>query len=480
MNASRERVKAKWVGYRGYSHAEMAATMVVTRTEDPRWRWLFPVTRSTRSFLTSQFPALLVTYGVAVALIGIAAVIERSVPLQLLEMWLAESVLSIAIRTALVARVSRASPVEIARRPLLRLLPLFAIVLAALHWSWTAVIFVGAALDLTTVVVLLVFVMLSVAAVGVLPATPVICLVYMVPMWLVTAYELLHADWVSVGTFAILLAAVAAILLAASYVVVSGVRRNLIHGDEVDLLVDELRKRNAEVEGLRTAAGNDLATRSSFFASASHDFRQRVHAMKLLAQSSPDDGPNVDAAALARLSSILEDLESYMTEVLQFARLEATTSQAQRRPQQLQQVFQQIELRFEDVASARRVDLRVRATRVVLNTDGALLLRVLENLVSNAIKFTRSQVHIAARRRGPNVSIEVRDQGAGIPPECVDRIFDAFYQVREAPDAAQGVGLGLAIVKRLTDALGYRIEVQSTPGRGTLMRVLIPVQDVIA
>jgi signal transduction histidine kinase len=291
---------------------------------------------------------------------------------------------------------------------------------------------------------------------------------------------LLHSNWVSAGTFMILLAALAAVLWSAFYIVVSGVRRYLVRGDEVDLLVAELRDRNAEVEGLRNTAARNLATRSAFFTSASHDFRQRVHAMKLLAQAGHADAPQSQRSALARLSAVVEDLETYMTDVLEFARLESATLIPERSVLRLQQVFQRIELQFEEIASAKEVELRVRATSSSLRTDGAMLVRILENLVSNAIKFTRGRVLLAARMHGRNACIEIWDQGPGIPPDSIDKVFDAFYQGQATQeDAGEGVGLGLAIVKRLTDALGYRIEVISKPGRGTLMRMVVPAEDVM-
>lgn len=88
---------------------------------------------------------------------------------------------------------------------------------------------------------------------------------------------------------------------------------------------------------------------------------------------------------------------------------------------------------------------------------------------------------LVARMQGGKTYLEVRDQGPGIPPDCVDKVFDAFYQGQATlEDAMGGVGLGLAIVKRLADALGYRIEVISSPGRGTLMRLIIPAEDAIS
>jgi signal transduction histidine kinase len=169
-----------------------------------------------------------------------------------------------------------------------------------------------------------------------------------------------------------------------------------------------------------------------------------------------------------------------MTDILEFARLESASLDPERKSVRLQSMFQQIDVRFEDIAVASNVDLRIRATPVSLCTDASMVVRILENLVSNAIKFTRARVLLTARRRGSELYVEVRDQGPGVPPDSIDKVFDAFYQGQDTRESSeQGVGLGLAIVKRLADALGYRMEVVSRPGRGTLMRLVIPGSDLI-
>jgi signal transduction histidine kinase len=177
---------------------------------------------------------------------------------------------------------------------------------------------------------------------------------------------------------------------------------------------------------------------------------------------------------------VVDDLETYMTDVLEFARLERASHDPVRKNVYLQHLFQSVDVAFEEIAMAKKIDLRIRATQLIVNTDGAMLLRILENLASNAIKFSRSRVLLSARRRGPEVYIEVRDQGSGIPADSVESVFDAFYQGSYEPaQSGRGVGLGLAIVKRLVEALGYRMEVLSRPGSGTLMRVIVPSQDVV-
>lgn len=470
-----ERVTTR--GFQGYSAAEMAATSALAQKERPGWRWLFPVTRATRDFVKEQIPVLQGSYALAVGLIYWAAHIDGVVSQPLMRWWLLESVASIALRSLLYIPVVRASPVEVASQPALRLAPLLAVMLGAGHWVWTATIFVRSSLDLTTLVVFLAFVMLSIACIALAPASPATCVVYLLSLWLAMAYKLSHADGAGISTFAVLLAALASILWMTFHTVVGGVRRYLLRSDEADLLVLKLRQRNAEVEGLRSAAARELVTRSAFFASASHDLRQRVHAMKLVAHSAPGVAAKhgVPGGSLTRVAGLVDDLESYMTDVLEFARLETTGASPAWQRFGLQRLFQQLEVEFEDVAAAKRVEFRARATRLMVHSDAAMLLRILENLVANAIKFTNGRVLLVARRRADGVVIDIRDQGPGIRPEHCELVFEAFFQgFNESRDARQGVGLGLAIVKRLAAALGYPIEVHSWPGRGTLMRLVIP------
>jgi signal transduction histidine kinase len=470
-------------GYQGYGHEEMAATSVRARVEDPRWRWLFPVTRSTREFVTAQIPVLQLTYVAAVALIYLAAEIQGPVlSSMLMGWWITESVASIVVRSFLYLPVIRASPVEVAASAHLRLAPLLAVLLGAAHWIWTALIFVGPRLDLVTVVIILTFVMLTIACIAIAPASPAACAIYSLALWPTLAYKLVHADWVSPLVLTALALAVAGTLWISFHTTIGRVRSYLIRSDEVDLLVNQLRERNSEVEAMRNAASREYANRSEFFSSASHDFRQRVHAMKLLAQSGLAEATAHPGArsAVARLAAVVEDLETYMSDVLDFARLESATLTPRREIHRLQDTFQKIDVQFEDVAVAAGAELTILATPLVVRSDPAMLVRILENLVSNAIKFTRHRVLVSARHRAGGIYVDVRDQGPGIPSECQGAVFEAFYQAPGTSEhTRQGVGLGLAIVKRLADALGYEVEVHSRPETGTLIRLVIPSADVL-
>ncbi|MCW5660127.1 MAG: HAMP domain-containing histidine kinase [Burkholderiaceae bacterium] len=470
--------QSRWArGFKGYSSEEQVRTAGLTRREDPRWRWVLPVTRSTRDFFIEQMPALVTTYCIAVALIFVAATMDRLVSRWLMSAWLLESVLSIAARLLILRRVFGASTAEVASRPTLRLLPLLAIVLAAIHWSWTATLFIGPDLNLTTVVVLLTYVMLSVACLGLAPASPVICAAYVVPMWIATGWMLQSSNWASTGVLVVLVAAFGGVMWSAFYIVVSGVRRYLVRSDEVDLLMNKLRDRNAEVEELRNVAAADLEMRSAVFASASHDLRQRIHAIKLIAHSPlASSAVFIDRPRLMRrLTAAIEDLEAFVTDVLHFVRFDSEVKPPKEQKVLLQDVLQRIEVQFEEEAASRQVQLRTRVTHLAVRTDPVMLTRIVDNLVSNGIKFTRGGVLVSARRRDEDVHLEVWDQGPGISSE---RLFTRAPAAAWAP-SRDGFGLGLLIVRRLSDALGYQVDVHGRPGHGTRVRVVIPASDAI-
>jgi signal transduction histidine kinase len=296
-------------------------------------------------------------------------------------------------------------------------------------------------------------------------------------MWIATGWMLLSSDWASAGALIVLAAAFGGVIWSAFFIVVSGVRRYLVRSDEVDLLMKKLRDRNVEVERLRKVAAADLETGSAVFASASHDLRQRIHAIKLLAHSSPTSGAAVAdrPKLMRRLTESIEDLEVFVTDVLHFVRFDSDVKLPERRKVLLQDVLQRIAVQFEEVAASRQVGLRTRATRLAVRTDPVMLSRVVDNLVSNAIKFTRRDVLVSARRRNADLHLEVWDQGPGISSDGLSAhaLGDTGAPTRD------GFGLGLLIVRRLSEALGYQVDIHARPGQGTRVRVVIPASEVL-
>ena len=201
--------------------------------------------------------------------------------------------------------------------------------------------------------------------------------------------------------------------------------------------------------------------------------------MKLLTHTALVSDESGRRHSLSAISRSVAELESYVRDVLGFARIESMTATPNYKKVHVQDVFQRLAVEFESVSGSRNVDLRFRATSAVIETDECILSRVLENIIGNAIKFTRHGVIVAARRHAGLWSIEVWDQGPGIPDESMERVFTSFYQRRGSDGRRRaGVGLGLAIVKRLAERLQYTIDVRSRIGRGSVFKVRVASSDL--
>src|SRR5581483_9683507 len=122
------------------------------------------------------------------------------------------------------------------------------------------------------------------------------------------------------------------------------------------------------------------------------------------------------------------------------------------------------------------LDLRVLSTRLAVRSDPQLLRRIVQNFLSNALRYTRNgRIVLGARRRGDAVAIEVWDTGPGIAPQHLKAIFDEFQRLdHPSPWGEKGLGLGLAICERIARMLGHRLSVRSRPGRGSVFSIEVP------
>lgn len=219
----------------------------------------------------------------------------------------------------------------------------------------------------------------------------------------------------------------------------------------------------------------ELRTKNQFFNEASHDFRQRLHGMQLLINTAQRTTQEDAPAVVARVKAATADLQRYLDNFLEIARLEASTeARPLVGPINLQDVFQQLELQFEDAARHQGVNLTFRYTQAVLRTNEKTLLRILENLVSNAVKFARGRVLVVARPRGGRLEIWVCDNGDGIPVLPSLSLFDAFVQGRNVGRIGgdRGFGLGLSIVMRAAGLLGAKVVVCAKSGQGSTVKLI--------
>jgi signal transduction histidine kinase/DNA-binding NarL/FixJ family response regulator len=220
--------------------------------------------------------------------------------------------------------------------------------------------------------------------------------------------------------------------------------------------------------------------KTRFFAAASHDLRQPLHAIGLLAASLNDGAaaPAQHAKTADHIVRNVEALNQLFNQVLDLARLESGVTQVIRLHFRLAELFERVGSQYRPQAAAKGLALRIAPTSLVVHGDPVLLERVLSNLLSNAVRYTEEgAIWMGLRRSGRRSGgyIEVRDSGIGIPLEEQERIFEEFYQVANPQrDARQGHGLGLPTVRRLVGLMGGELQLRSAPGRGSVFR--FPVQ----
>ncbi|WP_207462853.1 PAS domain S-box protein [Azospirillum sp. SYSU D00513] len=227
----------------------------------------------------------------------------------------------------------------------------------------------------------------------------------------------------------------------------------------------------------REAAEEASRSKTRFLAAASHDLRQPVQsALLFLDGVAAHVRDEVGRSALKGLDSSLDALKWMLDGLLDVSRLDAGIVTTQVKTVSVAEVLTQAAHAFAPMAAAKGLRLQVRPCDVQVRSDPVLLGRILRNLLENAVRYTeKGDIALLCAERGDHLTIQVQDTGIGIPPDQLDRIFEEFYQVGNSErDRSQGLGLGLAIVKRLADLLDHPIEVQSTPGSGTVFTIRVP------
>ncbi|MCS6945956.1 MAG: ATP-binding protein [Sutterellaceae bacterium] len=249
---------------------------------------------------------------------------------------------------------------------------------------------------------------------------------------------------------------------------------------ENEVLVAQLMAEKKIAEDARRAAETATRSKTQFFAAASHDLRQPLQAIGIYVSLLRKRAQGPLEPLVASLSSAVESLSKLVEELLEISRLESGAIQPRIQQVLLDDVFRSLEQEFMPQAAAKGLALRVRRCGLAIDSDPLLLLRVLRNLLANAIKYTKKGgVLLAARRRGGLVSIGVWDTGPGIQKHELDRIFEEFYRGSTSRGQEKGgFGLGLSIVKRICSVLGHPLVVTTRPGTGSVFRVEVPLSTV--
>ncbi|MBE0550043.1 MAG: hybrid sensor histidine kinase/response regulator, partial [Rubrivivax sp.] len=243
----------------------------------------------------------------------------------------------------------------------------------------------------------------------------------------------------------------------------------------------ELHLRLAQTQAAREEAEQASIAKSRFFAAASHDLRQPLHAMGLFAEALRQRAHDPEVASLVNsINESVDALEGLFGELLDITRIDTGGVDVAAAPLRLRELFARLRLHFEPTAFEKGLMLSFRGEQHVAHADPVLLERVLRNLVSNAIRYTDDGgVLVSCRPRGGKLLLQVWDTGIGISEASLPRIWDEFFQAQsKRPLQAhhrKGLGLGLAIVKRLAGLMGAPIGVRSRVGHGTVFSIEVPV-----
>ena len=250
---------------------------------------------------------------------------------------------------------------------------------------------------------------------------------------------------------------------------------------------DITRRRQAAAaleEAKQVAEAANLA-KSRFLAAASHDLRQPLQTLALLqgllarAVTGTAGGAAGEAKAaglVQRMDETLGAMSGMLDTLLDINQIEAGVVRAELADVPVGGLLDRMRDEFTYHAQAKGLALRVMPCTAIIRTDPRLLEQMLRNLISNALKYTRTgRVLLGCRHHAGTLSIEVWDTGIGIPAAELGAVFDEYHQVgNEARERGRGLGLGLSIVQRLGKLLGHPVRVRSRPGRGSVFIVDAP------
>lgn len=242
-------------------------------------------------------------------------------------------------------------------------------------------------------------------------------------------------------------------------------------------LLHSLQQRAADAERAQVQLERANQHKSRFLAACSHDLSQPFQAMRLFHAVLAGRVGESERVIIDRLGEAMSHGEDLLKALLDVSTIESGLTQIAPAAIPLQDVFDRVEIMFAGQAAARGLRLSITPTRLRIVSDPILLMRILSNLVANALKYTQAgRVLLGVRRQGTRLSIQVWDSGEGIAPEHLDDIFDDFYQVANSErDKRHGIGLGLGIVRRLAEMLNHPVQVRSRLGEGSVFSVTVPL-----
>ena len=241
--------------------------------------------------------------------------------------------------------------------------------------------------------------------------------------------------------------------------------------------VTKRKKMEREIIAARQAAERANKANSAFLAAASHDLRQPVQALSLL--NGALRRTVKDPLALEMVESqehSLTAMTNLLNSLLDISRLDAGAVRPEIEDFSIQRLVDRLSAEFSRQAIHKGLKFDAESCNTVIRTDPNLIGEIIQNFVSNAIRYTdKGNVHLGCEEIGDKLRVKVTDTGIGIDQDQLEEIFTEFHQCKTPGSNTEGFGLGLAIVRRLADLLGHEVTVDSSPGEGSCFCIAMPV-----
>ncbi len=235
--------------------------------------------------------------------------------------------------------------------------------------------------------------------------------------------------------------------------------------------------RTLELAIAKAKADEANISKTRFLAAASHDVLQPLNAARLYASSLLERSPPAELGRLARnIDASLDGVEEILNALLDISRLDSGAMKPEFGVFPVKDLLEQITIDFEPIAKARGISFIIVPSSALIRSDRKLLRRILQNLVSNALKYNKDKGRalLGCRRRGRNLIIGVHDSGPGIADDQREVIFKEFQRL-DHHSHAPGLGLGLSIVERMCRVLDHRLSLESKLGKGSSFSVSVPL-----
>ncbi len=244
---------------------------------------------------------------------------------------------------------------------------------------------------------------------------------------------------------------------------------------------EELTRLNSELAQAKSTAEDANISKTRFLAAASHDILQPLNAARLYVTSLVErQNGGEDSRLVENIDDSLEAIEEILGALLDISRLDAGAMAISISSFKMADLMRSLEIEFAPIARAKGLELTFVPCSLPVESDRSLLRRLLQNFISNAIKYTpRGRVLVGCRRHGQSLRIGVYDTGVGIPVTKRGEIFKEFHRLEQGARIARGLGLGLSIVERLARVLNHGIAIDANEGGGSVFSVTVPVAKAV-